>query len=339
MQHEVNQFHNQPTLIIGTPGRLIDHISRQTPGLKPFQHFIIDEYDKCVDMGFQDQLEKIIEFHEEIKSIQLSSATEAEELPGFLKLFPFEFVNYNAVKLKITYHQLECSEEEKLHQTALLLNTLQKEKTIVFLNHREAANRLSAHLDEYGIKNVVYHGAVEQDDRLKNLFLFQSGCCSILICTDLASRGLDIPEVKHVVHYQFPKDKSEFIHRNGRTARNLHDGEVFIIKTDADSFDDGKSFKNYSPYKFPSDFEHVKTDLNECFWVGLGKFQKIRKIDFVGFLTQSIQIENKDIQGILIFPRYSMVSLTKKGAEKIKKLNTSKITVKKQKTTIKKFTF
>ncbi|MFN5417583.1 MAG: DEAD/DEAH box helicase, partial [Flavobacteriia bacterium] len=288
-KNERLQFEQNPQIIVATPGRILDHYERGTQGLNQFDHLIIDEYDKTLALGFLTELSQIMTFSRPLQSIQLISATVIEELPKFFHEFTFKthhFLTEN--KPEITFYRVTAQENDKLKALALLLIDFKNEPTLVFCTHREACERIAQHLKEYGKSTAVFHGGLEQDERQLALFKFKSGAVDCLICSDLASRGLDIPEIQHIVHYQFPHTLEDFTHRNGRTARMTKTGKVYLIHSEKEPLPEYCNTFELESYKLQLEFDDYLPTKWIALFINIGRKDKVRKVYIVGFLTQEL---------------------------------------------------
>ncbi|MGV3632178.1 MAG: DEAD/DEAH box helicase [Bacteroidota bacterium] len=304
-KNEQLQFRQQPRIVVATPGRILDHYQRGTEGLDAFSHLVIDEYDKTLALGFLGELSEIMRFSARIRSVQLISATVIDRLPDFLENFPYtthDFLSEN--RPEITYFKVGATENDKLKALALLLLTLENEPALVFCTHREACERLAQHLREYGKATAVFHGGLEQDDRQLALFKFKSESVDCLVCSDLASRGLDIPDIRHIIHYQFPHSFEDFTHRNGRTARMASTGKVYLIHSENEPLPEYTGVLPLQPFVLPENFKDYPETRWTTLFANIGRKDKIRKTDLVGFLTQELKIGFEKIGTIEIFDTF-----------------------------------
>jgi superfamily II DNA/RNA helicase len=189
-----------------------------------------------------------------------------------------------------------------------LVSDFGQESTLVFCNHRDAVDRISLLLTDFGFEHVVLHGGMEQIDREKNLIKFRSGTHSLLIATDLASRGLDIPEIKHIVHYQLPPKKDAFVHRNGRTARMMAEGQSYLLLAHEETFPDYVD-SNLPEYELPPKLETPEPSPLTCIYVSVGKKNKVSKGDIVGFFTKRGGLKGNEIGMINILDHASYVAI------------------------------
>ena len=184
--------------------------------------------------------------------------------------------------------------KDKIDSLFQLICSLNSEAAIIFCNHREAVERIHEMLTQKGIISTYYHGGLDQDERERALIQFRNGSVSYLITTDLGARGLDIPEMKHVIHYHLPAKEDEFTHRNGRTARMLATGTAYVLihetEKKSDYFDYGKRRLDVSNAK-----SLPKAPLYQTLYISGGKKNKLNKIDIVGFFSQKGKLEKDDI--------------------------------------------
>ena len=208
----------QPSVIIGTPGRMNDHLSKQNFDADTVSILIIDEFDKCLEFGFQEEMATVIGQLPGLQRRFLLSATDAEEIPQFTGLDKTIKLNFLNPEEQLTHrlhlYKVLSPEKDKLETLYKLLCTLGSQSTLVFCNHRESVERVGKYLQSQKFQCGIFHGGMEQDDRERSLYKFRNGSCHVLISTDLAARGLDIPEIENVVHYHLPANEDGYIHRN-----------------------------------------------------------------------------------------------------------------------------
>lgn len=326
---EKAQLAEAPEIVIGTPGRLVDHFERETPGLKKFQALIIDEYDKTLELGFYEQLNLLLEYAGKLEHIQLISATEIDKLPRFLDQFQFQSFDYRSEeKPELEYFGVQAQENDKLKALALLLTTMDFSPKIIFCTHREAAERISKHLNEYGKENVVFHGGLDQAERERALIKFKFSAVDCLLATDLAARGLDIPEIESVIHYQYPQTLADFTHRNGRTARMRKTGKIYLLHAENEPLPDYIDRSTVKKVQLPDTFVDYLQGEWTTLYLNVGRKQKIRKADIIGALTQELKIPFEEIGQLTVLDEYSYLSIHKKTYVKLKN-ELSRIRIKK----------
>lgn len=284
---EVNTLAGHPDIVVATPGRLLDHIKRGSVSLFGVTSLVLDEYDKSLELGFQSEMKSIIGRLKNVRTMILTSATVLAEVPDFLADVKFRHIDYTTpeetVVPEIDFRRVDSPSPDKLETLDALLRDLGGERGIVFVNHREAAERVYKHLIERGFPAGLYHGGMEQNDRERALTLFSNGTTPILVSTDLASRGLDISGVGAVIHYHLPVSPEVMTHRNGRTGRMGAVGRAFAIMSDKDKIPDFfPALDNYWP---EGSAEIVPSEWSTLHF-NAGKREKISRGDIAGFLMQ-----------------------------------------------------
>ena len=228
---EQNSLKENPAIVIGTPGRLADHMYRDSFNAKTVRMVILDEFDKSLQLGFLEQIRTIFKALTGKQKHILTSATKLKKLPDFLPFSTPEVIDYlkDETNSKLRLNLIHTKSEEKAETLMRLAASFNNELCLVFCNHRAAVIRISTLLGRHNFRHGILHGGMEQLDREKNLISFRGSAHNLLIATDLASRGLDIPEIRHIIHYQTPPKEEAFLHRNGRTARMHADGKAYLI--------------------------------------------------------------------------------------------------------------
>ena len=326
---ERSSLKNPPAVIIATPGRLLDHLQRETFDTYQIKNLIIDEYDKCLELGFSKEMQRILYQLPNISRTTLTSATEISELPGYFRMQnPHEINHLDAdYTPDLSYFFLQTEWTNKLKQLEELLNGISNEPTIVFCNFKNDIEDLSAFLTEANLAHSAFYGDLDQEEREKALLKFRNGSAKILLATDLASRGLDIPEIKNIVHFQIPSKEDTFIHRNGRTARMNKSGKVFLLLIEGKTLPEYiiHNIKEFSPSKAKaSDLMPEFTTI----YLSAGKMHKISKIDVLGFLCKIGGLEKSDIGIIEIKDRASFAAIKSEKVDAvIQKCNHQKVKV------------
>jgi superfamily II DNA/RNA helicase len=307
---EQNSLKETPDVIIGTPGRLADHIYRNSFDASTITNVVLDEFDKSLQMGFHEQLAMIFKALSGKQHHMLTSATRLDTLPEFLPFTKPVVLNYlkDESKSKLELKLIHTSSIEKVETLMRLVAGFNQEVCLVFCNHRDAVERISALLTQHKIEHGILHGAMEQIDREKNLIKFRGGAHTILIATDLASRGLDIPEIKHVVHYQLPPQPDAFTHRNGRTARMHAEGQAYLVLANDETLP-GYIDKDVEEVFVDAKLKRPLPPLYTCLYISAGKKDKVSKGDIVGLLTKKGGLQSDDIGLITTLDFSSYVSI------------------------------
>ncbi|HTJ52008.1 MAG TPA: DEAD/DEAH box helicase [Cyclobacteriaceae bacterium] len=318
MKIEQNSLSEAPALIIATPGRLVDHIERRSFDTRHVQLVVLDEFDKSLQMGFEDQIEISIKALNGKQQLILTSATQLAPLPKFLPFTKPEVISYlfQTEETKLKLKLIHTSSTDKVDTLMRLVAGFNQEVCLVFCNHRDAVERISAVLKSNKFEHGILHGAMDQIDREKSLIKFRGGAFTVLISTDLASRGLDIPEIRHVVHYQLPTNEEAFTHRNGRTARMHADGEAYLVLANDETlpeYIDGvvEELKLTKPLTLPAAPKYISL------YIGAGKKDKISKGDIAGLLMKKGGLQGDDIGLITTLDNASYVSVKRSLVNKL----------------------
>lgn len=308
---EVNNFSTPPAVLVGTPGRIAFHIRENNIHVKKVNALVLDEFDKALEMGFQSDMEFIIDALKGLNFRMLTSATNLKKIPDFTGIVNperLQFLKDNDSKPDLTYKKVTSKSEDKLETVVKLISKIGKETVIIFCNHRDAVDRISEALTKKNVANGCFHGGLEQADRERALMKFRNKSSRVLITTDLAARGIDIPEIDHVIHYQVPDKEDAFIHRNGRTARMKAKGIVYVMTTNEEYFD-----------FIPEDLEEedlsgsYKIENNTAFktiYISAGKKEKISKVDVVGYLIKIGGLNKEDIGLIEVKDNQTFVAVS-----------------------------
>lgn len=311
---EENNLIQAPALIVGTPGRLADHIRRNNITTNGITFLVLDEFDKTLELGFTDEVSFIINSLPSIEKKMLTSATEAIEVPSFLKLEGPHKINYLSEDKKLVdglaIQVIHSTDNDKIDTLFKLLCYYGARSTIVFCNHRESVERCSKLLKDKGIYNEFYHGAMEQQERDSALCKFRNGSTDVLVTTDLAARGLDIPNIRYIVHYHLPHTEDIFTHRNGRTARMDASGTSVLILSPEEHLPEYID-SEVKELNLPEDSPLPERPKWSTVFIAAGKKDKVNKVDIVGFLAQKGQLKKEDIGLIEVKDFFSFVAIRK----------------------------
>ena len=312
---EENSLIQSPAIIIGTAGRMADHIRRGNVKTTEIKFLVLDEFDKSLELGFLEEMQFIIGSIPTIDKKILTSATNAVEIPAFVKMnepVTLNFLPENATSNEsLRINTLLSDDKDKLQTLLQLVCFCNNTSTIIFCNHRDSVERTSTFLAEQGIVNVFYHGGMEQHDREVALTKFRNATSNILVTTDLASRGLDIADIRNIVHYHLPHVEAEFTHRNGRTARMNATGNVYVIWSEDEKLPVYIT-ENATKFELPEKLSIPEKPKWSTLFIAAGKKNKINKIDIVGFLSNKGHLKKDEI-GLIEVKDFSAFAAVRKS--------------------------
>ena len=302
-----------PQMVIGTPGRVLDHLQKCNFDSSQIDTLVIDEFDKSLELGFRQQMADILALLPSVRKRILLSATDSPEIPSFVGAGRVHRMDYLAdtdadYADRISQYLLRSPEKDKLETLGRLLCSLGSTPSIVFLNYREAVDRVYQFLHKAGFCVSAFHGAMEQKDRERALFRFQSGCANVLVSTDLAARGLDIADVQNIIHYHLPMNSEAYIHRNGRTARWDRAGASYLILGPEENLDKLDCLTDMVEMEVPSTY-NVPSSRWETLYIGRGKKDKVNKVDIVGFLSKTGGLSREQLGMVTVFPQWSFAAV------------------------------
>ena len=297
-------------IIVATPGRLLDHLQKQSLDIKKIKTLVLDEADKMLDMGFLEDIQKITRNMKNNRQTLLFSAIFSNTI---LKLS--QTIQKDAISIEvdsvvdklqeyyINYH------EDKYHTLVTLLSYYRPQKAVLFCTMKVTVDEISDRLYSDGFSSISLQGDLDQISRDENLIKFSSSCANILVATDIASRGLDIDGVDLVINYDFPKDLAQYTHRIGRTGRINKSGVAVTLLKQSQVF--GEEFKDKEIQKLTIDIPKVKPYQAKMSMLAIKRYkkQKIRAGDIVGTLTKTKELLSNDIGDITITSSYAYVAI------------------------------
>jgi len=300
-----------PQVVFATPGRLVDHLEKGNIDARTVTLLVIDEFDKCLKMGFSAEMSKAMDLLGEVRRRFLLSATDAPEIPSFVnmgRVRRLDYISRGDVQSRIGQYVVKSPEKDKLATLASLLCSLGGGSTIVFLNFRDSVERTSEFLQEKGFVVSAFHGGMDQKAREAAVYKFANGSASVLVATDLASRGLDLPNVDNIVHYHLPVGEDEYVHRVGRTARWEAKGKAFFL------LGPDEELPEYvpavlEPYTIPEGCQVPPRPRMVTLYIGKGKKDKVSRGDVLGFLCKVGGLDGSSIGRIDVMERWSYVAV------------------------------
>lgn len=318
-----------PDVVVATPGRLLDHLQRRNLELRGVRTLVLDEYDKSLELGFADEMSRLVKAMRGIRLLILTSATRLTEWPDYLDSTNVRELDFSAeaIKPELKHFNVRSEEADKLPALKQLLLRLPHERTMVFVNHRESAERVYEYLRKAGFPVTLYHGALEQPERETAVDLFANGTAPIMVATDLAARGLDIPQVSSVVHYHPAGSEEIRTHRNGRAARMGATGTVYYLTGPKETPPESEA---WTPDAAPKPWQRTTGTL----YFHSGRKEKLSKGDIVGALTKTAGLKAEEIGPIALHEHRALAAIpAARMADVIRTLGESKIKNKRIKVT------
>ena len=319
VQTERNNLTEPPAMLVGTPGRLSHHLRKKNLDLSTTGILILDEFDKSLESGFQDEMSFILKNMSRLQKKILTSATPIEEIPSFVEINDSAELNFATENKQdgtgLQLRSVRVTGDDKLEALLLLIGYIKSPSTLVFCNHRDAVARISEQLSRLKIDHGFYHGGLEQIDREKTLIKLRNGSIQLLISTDLAARGLDIPEIEAVIHYQLPATEDVMVHRNGRTAR-MHAGGTAYFLLEKDDY--LPPFLKVTPQeeKLPAKLTIPPPSPWKTLYISAGKKDKVNKMDIVGMLLQKGGLGKEELGKIEVLDHSAYVAIKSNRIQK-----------------------
>ncbi len=314
----------KPQIIFGTPGRLNDHLDKENINRYHIRWLVIDEFDKCLAMGFHQEMQKLIKSLPALQRRILLSATNAEQIPQFVNMAKkgtlVDFLpEEEQTSERVTLYEVKSPQKDKLETLRNLLLGFGDESSIVFLNYRDSVERVNNYLTEQGFVTSFFHGGLEQKQREAALYRFSNGSANVLVATDLASRGLDIPDIQNIIHYHMPESEEGYIHRVGRTARWDKQGRAFFITGPEEHIPEyvEGNIEEYSLPSLPREGQGVSLPRMATLYIGKGKKDKVSKGDIVGFLCKKGGLQADEIGRIDVNDRYTYVAVKREKLQQV----------------------
>lgn len=312
-----------PQIVFATPGRINDHLLKRNIEPDSIKWLVIDEFDKCLEMGFLNEMSEVLARLPQVERRVLLSATNAGEIPQFVNMGRTQRIDYTSgeeqLQERIAAFTVKSEQKDKLPALCRLLCYLGDQRSIVFLNHRDAAERAAGYLQEQGFVPSLFHGGLDQRQREDAIYKFSNGSANILVCTDLASRGLDMPDIQNVIHYHLPETQEAYVHRMGRTARWDKGGCVYYLLNSSDRLPDYVS-PEPTELQLPEQLGEPQLPLMATIYIGKGKKDKISRGDVVGFLCKKAHISASDVGRIDVKERYAYAAVKRDKVQQVIRL-------------------
>lgn len=309
-----------PSIIVSTPGRLLDHINRNHIDVYSTRLLVLDEFDKSLELGFHDEMQRILRRMPNIARRILTSATMIDEFPAFLRLHRERIINFLADKKeldsRLTVWSVRSDAKDKLQAALSLLQSISPGRTIIFANHRESAERIHGFLVQTGVSAGLYHGGLDQQEREVAITLFNNGTNLVLVTTDLGARGLDIADVVSIIHYHLPQSREIYTHRNGRTARVAANGNVYVLLAPDEKVPEFITFNDELTLDNDNTSAELKSQVASIHF-NAGKKEKISRGDIVGFIANNGGITAQEIGTISLHDHYAIVAVPRAKVDDI----------------------
>ena len=315
---------HRPAVLVGTPGRISDHIQRDTFRTSFIKTLVLDEFDKSLEVGFEKEMTSICSSLPKLEKKVLTSATQKVRIPKFVHLKNPVYVNYlKEVESQLEVRAIISPSKDKMETLVSALDHLGNQPGIIFCNFKESIQRVSEYLTDNNINHGCFFGGMEQKDRERALIKFRNGTHQLLIATDLAARGIDVPEIKFIIHYHLPLRKQEFTHRNGRTARMNKGGTAYVLHWEQEKLPE--FIDNLKVEKLTGELPPETTHKTTLFISG-GRKDKISKGDIAGLFFKQGGLVGDELGTIELKQDCAFVSVpTEKHEELIEKLNNTKL--------------
>lgn len=327
------EIKHRPAVLIGTPGRVSDHLRREAFETAFIKTLVLDEFDKSLEIGFESEMKDILHLLPKVKKMILTSATQGVEIPRFVGLkapVTIDFLEDKISQLQIK--KVLSLTKDKLENLVELISHLGNQNGIIFCNFKDSIQRVSECLEDHGISHGIFSGGMEQTDRERSLIKFRNGTHQILLATDLAARGIDVPEIKFIIHYHLPLRSEEFIHRNGRTARMNSDGTAYVLHFERDPLPD--FIGNLPIEKLSKSTLPTPSEWSTLFVSG-GRKDKISKGDVAGLFFKQGGLSKDDLGVIELKTDCAFVGVKTATLEKLlPKVNNMKLKEKKVRVTV-----
>ena len=309
------EIRHRPAILIGTPGRVADHMRRENFSTQFISTLVLDEFDKSLEIGFENEMKDILHLLPHVAKKILTSATQEVEIPKFVGLKNPICLNYlDSATSQLRVKTILATSKDKLETLSNLLGQLGNQPGIVFCNFKDTIQEVSDYLTEKNISHGCFYGGMEQKDRERALIKFRNGTHQLIVATDLAARGIDIPEIKFIIHYQLPQRSHEFTHRNGRTARMFNDGTAYVLKWKNEDLPD---FIENGEVEELKDSPNESATVWKTLFVSGGRKDKISKGDIAGLFIKQGQLSPDQLGTIEIKVDCAFVAVQ---ASEVKKL-------------------
>ncbi|MEH6582833.1 MAG: ATP-dependent RNA helicase DbpA [Halioglobus sp.] len=317
---QIGSLEHGAHIVVGTPGRLKDHLRKKTLNLSSVATLVLDEADRMLEMGFVDDIESIISETPEQRQTLLFSATYPDDIESLSRRFQRSpqrvSVDSQHSDKHIAQHFYICPKSGKLEALVSLLNHYRPGTAVVFCNTKQYTREVCAYLDEHGVSAVALHGDLEQRDRDQILIQFKQQSCSVLVATDVAARGLDIEDLPAVINFELPRNSEVYVHRIGRTGRAGKEGLALTLFSESERY----KLERIGQYlQSEPEFEAIETLVDTgkrlrppaftTLCIAGGRKDKVRPGDILGALTGEAGIDGKAVGKIDVMDYAAYVAI------------------------------
>jgi len=323
MRPQIASLEKGADIVVGTPGRLQDHLSRETLALYDIKTLVLDEADRMLDMGFYDAITKIVSNFPRNRQTLLFSATFPENIEKLAKTIlknpttvKVESAHTSSIIKQVAY---KVEQADKKKELIRILKAYKPRLALIFCNMKVETEAVADFLYDEEFLAQSLHGDLDQKERNETLLMFANGSTPILVATDVASRGIDVKDIDLVINYDLPHDPEAYIHRIGRTGRAGSSGMALTLYTSRQS----EKIHEIAPEVNLETLETLRADKNFSInsdmitlCIDGGKKSKLRAGDILGTLCKEVGIDAKSIGKIDIFERKSYVAVSKSVANK-----------------------
>ena len=327
------EIKHRPAVLIGTPGRVADHLRREAFDTSFIQTLVLDEFDKSLEIGFENEMRDILHLLPQVRTKVLTSATQGVSIPNFVGLKSPKVLDFLEDKIsQLQIKKVSSTTKDKLDTLVQLLAHLGAQNGIIFCNFKDSIQRVSDYLHEHNLAHGIFSGGMEQIDRERSLIKFRNGTYPLLLATDLAARGIDVPELNFIIHYHLPLRAEEFIHRNGRTARMNSEGTAFVLQYEKEALPDFAGHLSVetlkrAPLPAPSPWSTL--------FVSGGRKDKISKGDVAGLFFKQGMLAKEDLGIIELKTDCAFVGVKTAALEQLlPRVNNQKLKEKKVRVTL-----
>lgn len=334
MSKDKIELKHTPAILIGTPGRILDHFMADRFTKDHIKTLVLDEFDKSLEVGFEEEMSQISAELPNLKKRILTSATEGVKIPKFVGMENPKRVNFlkKDTPSQLTISTVISEDKDKLKTLVQLLKYIGEEPGIIFCNFKDSIDSVSDYLSQQRIQHECFSGGMEQKNRERALIKFRNGSSRILVATDLAARGIDIPELKFIIHYELPHRIEEFTHRNGRTARVNEAGTAYVLQWDKEPLPE---FIKKSKGINISKTNRLGDPLWETLFISGGRKDKISKGDIAGLFFKQGGLIKEQLGDIELKQDCAFVAVPKSKSDTLViELNNSRLKKKKVRITV-----